>query len=254
MPAQFTDIGPLYTTTYTFLIGVGVLLICAGYLWRWGVTRARLDVCLGGVFGGLVVGRGLHVLFQWTYFQSHTDEITQFTAGGLDWRGALVGALLGLVIVARVRGIALREVYAVGVVALPLLGLMAWWGCGAAHCAYGREVDTLANYPAWLVWEERDIYTLIAPRYATQRIGMAFSAVLLVLGAVLLWRGWLPRYRSPLVVALFAAGMFGVAFLRGDYMPVVGGLRAGQWGDVLVMVFAVSSIRVLPATAEPGKL
>ena len=38
-------------------------------------------------------------LGQRTYFSQHPDEIMRFWEGGLAWQGALIGALVGLLLV-----------------------------------------------------------------------------------------------------------------------------------------------------------
>src|SRR5690606_31172444 len=101
---------------------------------------------------GAVVGARLaHVALQWDYFSAHTGEIIRLTAGGLDWHGALLGGLLGLALVARWRRLPLRLLLDALTPVLPLVALGGWIACWSAACGYGREVDTLANYPAYAV-------------------------------------------------------------------------------------------------------
>ena len=49
-------------------------------------------------------------------------------------------------------------------------GLVLTHGAGA-NCAYGVEVLTLADYPAWLVTESPDVYGTIAPRLNLPMLG-----------------------------------------------------------------------------------
>ncbi|MFW5773036.1 MAG: DNA-processing protein DprA, partial [Phototrophicaceae bacterium] len=107
-----------------------------GVLVTFGITLYRLrrpgraavfDVCLAGLAGALLVGRAGHVLLHWRYFQDHTAEITRLRAGGLDWHGAVLGALLALLIAARLRRVdvsALLGALARNVVAAQAIG----WG------------------------------------------------------------------------------------------------------------------------------
>lgn len=194
-----------------------------------------LDVMLAGLVAGIVAARGVHVALNWPYFQQHSEEITRFRAGGLDWHGAAAGALLAMWFAARLRRVDFAALLAALTPALALLTLMAWWGCGANHCAYGQEVERLSDYPSPLVWEERDVYNLLAPRYRTQPMGMVLGAGLLAAALTVSRRKWLetpPDGPFWLILAGLCLGMFALGFLRGDYALYAGGLRADQWLDL----------------------
>lgn len=259
MPSPFTTIGPLTTPTYTLLLAVGIgVAIALTVFARWlhgERAGAVADTLIAGVIGGVFLARAFHVALHWDYFTLHREEIRFITAGGLDWHGAVIGALAGMAIMARLRRVDLGGLLHTLALVLPLVAFMAWWGCGANHCAYGAEVDNLSNYPAWLVWERHDIYNIIVPRYAVQPLGMMFSAGLLVI--VWLLRPYMKRARWPLVLALLAAGMFALGFLRGDQIMTWLGLRLDQWFDLLILVFSlvvsvVTMIRTEIQSKEPS--
>lgn len=213
------------------LVGVGVAARRTG--WRAG---ALVDLTLAAGVGALVGGRAEHVALHWAaWFSAHPDEIARVALGGLGWHGAVVGGLIGLFAAARfVRlpvstgGTALLDPFAP---ALALLALGGWIGCAAAPCAWGKEVTTLADYPAWAVGWTRDVYNLYAPRYNTQLFGAALAVLLLLAAA------WLPRRVRAghfwLILALLSAGMFFIGFWRADPVPVVFGLRADQVADAV---------------------
>lgn len=242
MPYPTTQFGPIDTQTYTFLLGVSItmsmVVVTAAYR-RHYVTSlgAVVDVLLAMFIGGLIVGRGFHVAMNRVYFEAHTDEITRIGAGGLDWHGAVIGALVvgyGMARLRRVRWSVLLNPLAL---MLPVIGFAAWWGCGANHCAYGAEVDNLSNYPSFLVWEARDIFNIVAPRYATQRFGMMWCAGLLILLLVLVRldkrRTLSGVRRFALSTLLVALGTFWMGQLRGDYAVSHLGLREDQWLDLV---------------------
>lgn len=245
MPQPFTSLGPLTLRTFTVMLALAILagtVMAVRALHRQGVRPgAAADISLAGLLGGIIGARALHVILHWAYFQEHTVEITRLRAGGLDWHGAFAGALVGLALMGRLRGAGMRALLGALALVVPAVGFMAWWGCGANLCGYGAEVATMADYPAALVWEAPDVYTLPAPRFRTQALGMG---AMFALGA-LLWimqrRGWLAKYPERhfwLAGMLAAAVMFALSFLRGDAddLAVWAGLRADQWLDVLVII------------------
>lgn len=229
-----TLLGPWTFTTYSLALTLGILL--AGALLvvpapRMALGR-RMDAALLALALGLIGARLLHVALHWNYFFNRLDEALRIEAGGLDGRGAILGAVLGLAWGARWSGLTLRPLLDRAALALPLLALAGWWACGAAACAYGQEVATRADYPAWLTWEARDIYGLIAPRFAVQPLGMALAGALLGLMLLLSVAGLLRGRRFWLALLLHALFSFALGFLRADDVLFFAGLRAEQALDL----------------------
>jgi len=249
MPDVFSTIGPFTFRTYTFLIGVGIIIsgVWAIYALRETHRAGRIvDAGIAGLISGLIVSRGFHVLLNWVYFSEHTAEITEIKSGGLNWHGAVIGAFIAIVIVGRIRKLDIPALLGALAPAVLIIGFMAWWGCGSANCSYGMEVDNLSNYPSWLVWEARDIYNLIFPRYRTQALGMGLAFVLIVLFIAIIRRDLLSRHparRFWLMLGLFSLSMFGLGYLRGDYaymfeLGSLGELRADQVLDLGFMLMS----------------
>jgi prolipoprotein diacylglyceryltransferase len=245
MPSFYTTLGPLQVQTFTLALA---LAVAAGM--GWAVYRTpgrpgpRVDACLGALAGGIVGARALHVLLNWAYFEYNAHEILRLHSGGFDWHGALLGGLAGLYVAARWRKVPFIPLLDALTPALPLLALAGWWGCRAANCGYGAEVDTLANYPALVVAELPDVYGIPAPRYNTPLFGLALGLLALGITALLCWRGWLRVRRFWLVLGWLSAGMFLIGFFRADYAAAIAGLRADQWLDLgLLLISLWPSIR-----------
>jgi prolipoprotein diacylglyceryltransferase len=222
-----------YSTLLSAVVCVVVLVLvaCAPHEQR---ARAA-DTLLAGLLLALVVGRALHVVLHWAYFQNHLEEIVVLRAGGLSWQGAAWGALVGCGAAAWARGLRWPGLASGLGLAAPLLALSAWIGCQEALCAHGAEVSTLAAYPAWLVTEARDVFGFYAPRFNTHGLGAAVMVVVSVVVGLL--RAALPPPRLlGLSLALIAISCFGLGYLRGDSVPAVANLRADQWLDLAVLL------------------
>lgn len=282
MPALYTQIGPWRLHTFTLALGV-VIVLSLVVVARRSQPRGRVvDACLGALVGGVIVARLFHVLLQWDYFVDNLPEAGTIGAGGLDWHGAVIGGLAGLAIVTRYQlSVASQKRGAEDNIdnnahlsaslrfnvlldsltfALPLIGLGAWYGCLAAGCGYGREVDTLANYPAWAASELVDVFGIVAPRFNTPYFGMALCGMgLALVGVSGWWRGWRigptrHRERTPrmaslhtgrkfwILLALLSSGMFVIGFFRGDRTFDWYGLRVDQILDLIIALWALTVV------------
>ena len=237
-------LGPLALPTYPTLLGAALVIAFGLLLW---LTRgqasilARFDAGLGALLGAVIGARLGHVLLNGAYFRQHVEEAWNLRAGGLDWHGAVLGGLVGLLLVARWRRVPLRPVLDGLALAVQLIGLSGWAGCLALPCAYGAEVWTLADFPGWVVSERPDLFNSVVPRYNTQVFGLALGAALFALVALLVGRGWLRGMRLWPVLALTGAGMFVIGFFRGDGAP--GPLPNLSWDQALDLgVIALSLI------------
>lgn len=276
MPSLYTQIGPWTLQTFTLTLALGVL-VSAWIGWRrllslsvygegaggWGKQRV-INTYLGALIGGAIGARLLHVLLNWDYFSENVSEAPNLRAGGLDWHGGVLGGVVGLWLVLYGQGLwdkrtrhasSLQNpsVFSASLrfnlilfsltLSLPIIGLTAWYGCLAAGCGYGREVDTLANYSPLVASESVDVYGIVAPRFNTPYFGMALCGVVLV-GLLFLSR---TRYSVSLqhrlfwlTLALLSAGMFVIGFFRADRTPMIVGVRADQ---VLDMLFVAVSFQ-----------
>lgn len=224
---------------YSFALLLGVICACLIGLRRTSLRLTVLvDAALAASALALVGARLEHVLLNWSYFSTNVDEALRPSAGGLGWHGALLGALVGVALVGRWRGFSLSAVLDTISPALPLLAFAGWFGCWAAVCAYGAEVDTLAHYPVFAAAETRDVYGIVAPRYNAQVFGMALTVGLFLLSLLLVRLRWLAQRRFWLLLALLSVGMFVIGFFRGDASLIIVSLRRDQLLDITFFLWA----------------
>jgi phosphatidylglycerol---prolipoprotein diacylglyceryl transferase len=252
VPTLYTTIGPWTFPTFNLLLMLAVLVSASLGLRRTAYPGRVADAYLGALAGAVVGARLFHVLLNWNYFAENLHEASKISLGGLDWHGGVLGGLIGLYgalwlrhWLAMRRGLSPIDPYRYTdlvdslIPALPLIGLAGWWGCLAASCGYGAEVDNLSNYPAFAVSEMADVYGIAVPRYNTQIFGLILSMGVLVVAGLLMWRGWMRYRRFWLVLALLSAGMFVIGFFRGDSSTYIVNIRADQ---ILDIVFVIGSL------------
>lgn len=241
------ELGTLVQPSFMALVGVGIVLSLLFVALRHRIyypTPSFLqvfDVCLVASAGGILGAKfGYMILYR-----------TQWSAGGLSWHGGLLGAVIVLSIMSRWRKLDQALLWDSVAWCVPLIMLMAWWGCLGATCGFGREVESLADYPAWMVWEGRDLTNTLAPRFATQTLGMSGAVVVwLILAVIAQRRLWVGRWFG-LVILMFSAIMFGLGFLRGDPAIDVGGLRIDQALDIVMMIGGAVMGLTRPSVSQP---
>ncbi len=279
MLALYTQIGPWSIPTFRLTVGIAIGLSLLISLYHQQPRGQLANLYLGALIFGIIGARAFHIALNWDYFTDNQAEMWIIGAGGLDWHGAVLGGLLGLALMRWLLP-RLEMLFKSGLLffrrdgseplpiflhqtktglggedfnhlldlltpALPLIGLGGWVGCLAAGCAYGREVDSLANYPRWMTSELVDVFGIVAPRFNTTYFGIAlclFGLLLVLLS--LLWRWRFPSIlpsgqRFWWLLALMSAGMVIIGFYRADHTFIVDNLRADQILDGIMCLWSV---------------
>jgi phosphatidylglycerol---prolipoprotein diacylglyceryl transferase len=246
MLPQLGQLGPITLRTYTLLLDLAILIGLAVLTWRgWNLDDEPvrwLDTGLWGLAGGIIGGRLTHVAIHWQYFSEYPADIPAIWQGGIDWHGAVLVGLVCLLIVCRRQGINFRSFGVALAYVLPIGAILADAGCLASGCGHGREVASLAGYPAYIAAELPDLYGIVAPRFQTQLFGIFLNFSLLI-GAFAASRG--PRL-APLtfwvILVLSGVGTFALDFTRGDSVPMLGSLRLDQILDLVVALAGVAGL------------
>jgi phosphatidylglycerol---prolipoprotein diacylglyceryl transferase len=243
-------LGPLEIRAFTAWIALGVV-IGIGVVIGMAIHRRQrlmpwLDAVTNAVVGGVIGARAFHVWLNWSYFSAHPDQIVSFQNGGLDWHGAVVGGLLGALLVGFASRTALSPLLDAFALALPVGAMAVWLACAAANSAYGLEVATLADFPPWLVIESPDVYGIVAPRLNLPPIGIGLAVVVLIVVVAATVYDWLAGLRLWLALALYSLGMALIDFFRAEYVPIWLGRRSDQ---ILDLSLALAAILILGLVA-----
>lgn len=232
------------SNVYPLALAAGALL---GLLWlglsplerltRIEDSIARVDAGLIALFSGLLGGRLAYIVTHWEYYGSRVIESVWFWQGGLSWAGGALAGVIGVAVYAR---LARRPFWAeADQLAIPaaILGATSWVGCLVDSCAYGRLTTAgLWTPPA------RDLLGNLAPRWPTQAIGAVYTLLVLLL----LFRLAQLELRSGLLAALalslLSAGPLAIAWLRGDPMPVMAGLRLDGVASAALLTLGLSGV------------
>lgn len=214
--------GPFFLYSYTVVMGLGLLLalgLTAYHARRRHVEWPWMDGVLMSLFVALVGGRLAYVAANWTYYQAHINEAWLVWRGGLSYHGALAAGLLALWAWCRRQALPFARIAGLLAPAMALWSAFGWLACYLEGCAYGRE-----TFLSLLASDLPDSYGVYGVRYQTQLSGLLLS----ILALLLVWA--LRRRLKPLALfwlALFllSAGRFAVSLMRGDAMPLLGGIR-----------------------------
>ncbi len=250
MNAVIFQLGPLHFRAFSVWWGVGCALTAAILLIPAWQRRERLlpyvDTLIGAGVLALIGARIGHIALHADYFAVHADELLRVSSGGLNWHGGLIGAVLGGALVGRLRRAPMRALWAGFGLGLPFLVAAGWAACGAAACAYGVEVQTLADLPMWYAAELPDVYGTIAPRLNTTALGLALAGgiLLIVLAAHLVMESgraaWVGVIGLGVGMALISTG-------RADYPAPA--LIIGL--DALIAAFGLIGLVVYRAPRLP---
>ncbi|MGA2367667.1 MAG: prolipoprotein diacylglyceryl transferase [Dehalococcoidia bacterium] len=200
------------------------------------------DVALWALIGGIVGARLLHIIDQWNYYMMHPAELLNF-AGLAIW-GAMLGALIAIVIYVLVKKISLWQL---GDIAVPggILGqAIGRVGCLINGCCYGDVCDL----PIAVSYNNPNSYAPQGvPIYPTQLFHLIWNLI----GFGILWL--LRKRLKPqgqlfmLYFVVFGVGDFVIHFFR-EGEPFLFGLPQAQIMDILMVptaliIFIVRAVR-----------
>jgi len=195
---------------------------------------ARIDAGLSSLVIGILGARLGYVIMHIHYYARYPGEILKVWNGGLTWVGGAIGVIIGIGFYA---AISRRPFWRLAdIMSLPALFLTStlWFGCMLDGCAYGKP----SNY-GFLTPSLKDSFGTKTNRWPVQSIGAIYSlCAILILDRV-------HRKKPPDGVAAsislitISVGNFLLAFLRGDPVPVLFGVRADAVGSIILLILGI---------------
>lgn len=233
------------TQAYPPVLIAGVL---AGLLWAAYATSGdhpaperaveaaalRLDACVAGLIGALLLARLSYVATHWGYYRPQPAAALALWQGGMTGWGAGMGALLGLWGYSRASSRPFWQLADAVAVPATLVVFSGWIGCLIDGCAYGRSAEAgLLTPPSPDLLGQRE------HRLPTQSAGALTAAVSLI--ALTAWG----RNHPAGTTGLLALGLHSLAALalslgRADPVPIIAGARSDTLGSAALALVAAA--------------
>ena len=102
-----------------------------------------LDFAIAAVIFSIIGARLYYVIFEWSYYREHLLEIFNLRAGGLAIYGAIIGAVLTLLVFSKVRKVSFFKMADTGCIGLILGQAIGRWGNFVNCEAFGGYTDGL---------------------------------------------------------------------------------------------------------------
>lgn len=234
-PVAFS-IGAFEVRWYGIMVVLAVVAIIAIALLearRVGMSTDHIyNVGLWAIIGGILVSRLFHVIDKWDYYVAHPEQIIRFE--GLTVYGAVIGAVLGVLIYAWVKKLSfwqLGDIAAPGALVGQAIGRV---GCILNGCCYGLPT----SLPWGVIYTYPGSYGSGEAVHPTQIYHLLWN---LIAFAII----WSLRTRLKPVgsvflayLALYAAGDLGIRFLR-EGEPFFFGMQQAQLIGIAILVITV---------------
>lgn len=244
-PIAFT-LGPIEVHWYGIIIASAVVLAVILSV-KEGRKRGIIeddiyDMLLWALPFSIISARIYYVIFQWSYYANHLGEIYRIWDGGIAIYGALIGALITVIVFCRKRNIPvwlMLDVVAPTVIMAQGIGR---WGNFMNQEAYGA-VTSLSflqklHLPAFIIQQMNIQGAYRQPTFLYESLWDVIGFVLLIC----------LRRRSNLFkrgevffsyVIWYSFGRFFIEQMRTDSL-MLGALRVSQWLSVILFVGAVT--------------
>ncbi len=218
------------------------IIICVGFILAalyvnartkdFGITSDNLTDCLIiCVPLGIICARIYYVVFEWSYYAEHPDEIIAIWKGGIAIYGGIIGTLIGLYVYSRVKKLSFASLCDLAAFGLLIGQCIGRWGNFVNGEAHGG--------PTTLPWGMTiDNQSMVHPTFLYESLWNLIGFVLLH------FYSKKRRFKGEmalLYVAWYGAGRAWIEGLRTDSL-YIGSMRVSQ---LLAIISCVAAIAVL---------
>lgn len=137
----------IHISYYGILIGAGILLGVLITLYQAKKTGQRtedyLDYAIVAIVSGIAGARIFYVLFSMGYYKRHLLSIFNFREGGLALYGGIIAALIGVTVIAWLKGANVYKVLDTAVYGLAVGQIIGRWGNFFNRESFGEYTNGL---------------------------------------------------------------------------------------------------------------
>jgi len=139
------EIGPLKIYSYGFLMAVALVIGCVGFLRsakKEGIPEEFvLDLILAIIIGAVILSRLSYIPLNWDYYSANPIQVFNIRQGGLTFHGAVLGGVLGSLLITRWRRLSFGRMADLAAPYLALGYAIARIGCFLNGCCYGKPTS-----------------------------------------------------------------------------------------------------------------
>lgn len=228
--------GSVTVYSYGFAVALGVL-VALFFLARRGAREGFnkndvTDCAIYSVFSGVVGGRIIYILKNWSEFVSNPIAIFELWKGGLVFYGGVGGALIFFILFCRAKKISFLRLADLFVPYLALAHVFGRIGCFLNGCCYGKptRLPWGVSFPGQIdVLHPVQIYEAI------------FLVILFVVLSKLYSRRRFDGEIFLLYFMVYPASRFVFEFFRGDQCVFFFGLTLFQAVSILIIGLALTA-------------
>lgn len=239
------ELGPFQIRWYGLIIASAVLI--ATFLSvregkKHGILEDDIyDLLLRALPVAIISARIYYVIFEWSYYKNHLSEIYRIWDGGIAIYGALIGAIITIIIFCRKRSIEiwnLLDVLAPNVILAQGIGR---WGNFTNQEAHGGKttLEFLQNLhiPEFIIKQMQIAGSYYQPTFLYESLWDIGGFIVLF---ILRKQHHLLKNGEVVLsyVIWYAFGRFFIEGLRTDSL-MLGGIRVSQWLSVLLIIGAL---------------
>ena len=218
---------------YAIIITLG---IAAGYLYAvWQGKKNDIkadtfsDVLLVGIPSSIVCARSYYVFSKWDYYSKNPGDILNLRGGGIAIYGAVIGAVIAVLIYCRIKKENTLKLFDISSVSLLLGQAIGRWGNFVNAEAHGYETDVFIKMGIWS--DKLDKFIYYHPTFL-------YESLWNITGVILL-HFFLKRKKADgqvffMYILWYGLGRFFIEGLRTDSL-MIGSFRVSQ----IVALFSV---------------